>query len=112
MKPDRPGIWEWFEEDGTRRLVEVYDVSSRLREAYPEEPPYLCVYWWGGYYNVNDEHDAENPEYDDLMKSEWPDRWGNRVGDNNSLPEEDLYLMPTPEQRAEIMKQYENQPNK
>ena len=93
MKPDQSGIWEWFEEDGTKRLVDVVDVCKGFC------PQYLRVFWWGGYYNVNDEHDAEHPEYDEATKAEWPDRWGKRVADNNALPQEQLYLMPTPEQR-------------
>jgi len=94
MKPDRAGIWEWFEKDGVRRLVEVVNC------AVPNDPPHLRVYWWGGYYNVNDEHDAEHPEYDHLTKAEWVHgTWGNRIGDNLSLPEEQLYLVPTPEER-------------
>lgn len=102
MKPDKEGIWEWFEEDGTKRLVAVCNVSKPLKEIY------LRVYWWGGYYNVNDEHDLEAPQYDPLMKAEWPDRWGNFVGEHGTVKDEDLYLMPTAEQRKEILKRYEN----
>lgn len=118
MKPDKAGIWEWFEEDGTKRLVEVFDVASELRKANGTEPPYFRVYWWGGYYNVNEEVDdlynckGEVVEKDHIMPSEWPDRWGNRIGDNLSLPEEQLYLGPTPEQRTEILKRYEDQSTK
>jgi len=97
MKPDQPGIWEWFDEDGAKRLVEVFNVMDKC----PNAAPYLRVYWWGGYYNINDEHDPEAPEYDHHMKAEWPDRWGSRIGDNNSLPENQLYLMPT---EAELVK--------
>ena len=96
MKPDQNGIYEWFEQDGTKRLVEVVDVCKGMF------PPYLRVYWWGGYYNVNDEHDALNPQYDELTKAEWPDRWGNRVADNHGLPEDILYLMPTEEQTKTV----------
>ena len=81
MRPDRPGIWEWFDDDGTKRLVEVFNCAP------PNDPPHLRVYWWGGYYNVNDEHDPEHPEYDHCTKAEWTDRWGERVADNNTLPE-------------------------
>lgn len=114
MKPDRAGIWEWFEEDGTKRLVEVFDVAAKLREATGHADPHLRVYWWGGYYNVNEEtdclYDSKGSLLDEVytMEAEWADRWGNRVGDNNSLPDEQLYLGPTPEQRAEILKQYED----
>ncbi len=41
MKPDKAGIWEWFEEDGTKRLVSVCDVGA------PVGMKYLRVYWWG-----------------------------------------------------------------
>ncbi len=98
MKPNKPGVWEWFEEDGTKRLVEVFDVMA----VYPDAKPHLRVYWWGGYYNVNDEHDPESPEYDWAIKSEWPDRWGNRIGDNYSIPSEQLHLGPTPNQFEKI----------
>lgn len=114
MKPDKAGIWEWFEEDGTKRLVEVFNVMDKI----PDCPPYFRVYWWGGYYNVNDEtEDLVNVKGEVVVKNhinpaEWPDRWGNRVGDNLSLPEEQLYLGPTPEQRKEILKEYENRSTK
>lgn len=91
MKPDREGIWEWFHEDGTKRLVAVYNVMKKI----PDAEPYWRVYWWGGYYNVNDEHDPEAPQYDHLTKAEWPDRWGNFVGEIGSVKDEDLYLMPS-----------------
>ena len=97
MKPDKPGIWEWFDSDGTKRLVEVFDIFDHC----PECKPYLRVYWWGGYYNVNDVGDGP------FDKAEWPDRWGNYVGENESIPNEQLYLMPTPEQFEEIKKKYE-----
>ncbi len=100
MKPDKEGIWEWFEEDGTKRLVDVCNVASKSNDVY------LRVYWWGGYYNVNDEHDPEAPQYDHHLKAEWPDRWGNYVGQQNDFKETDLYHMPTTEQREEILKTY------
>lgn len=90
MKPNEPGIWEWFDEDGTKRLVEVVNVCSQV------EDQWLRVYWWGGYYNVNDE--AMGTPDEPFMKAEWPDRWGNRVGNNHSLPNEQLYLQPTREE--------------
>lgn len=85
-KPTCPGIYEWYDDNGSKRLVEVVDVCKGML------PLYLRVYFAGGYYNVNDEHDPENPQYDELTKAEWPDRWGNRVADNHGLPEQDLYL--------------------
>jgi hypothetical protein len=110
MKPNKPGIWEWFEEDGTKRLVEVFDVASKLREVNGTEPPYLRVYWWGGYYNV-----ADSPEEvpgDPFCKAEWSDRWGNYVGPNGSVKEEDLYNGPTPEQAERIRKRYSDDSDK
>lgn len=102
MIPDKEGIWEWFEEDGTKRLMAVYDVAKKLREVNGTEPPYFRAYWWGGYYNV-----ADSPEEvagDPFCKAEWPDRWGNYIGPNGSVKEEDLYNGPTPEQAEEIRK--------
>ncbi len=94
MIPDREGIWEWFEKDGTRRLMTVVDVELSTREQ-----PWLRVYWWGGYYNV-----ADNPNNPGLFgKREWPDNWGKRVGGVGSMPEEALYNGPTPEQREKIL---------
>ena len=100
MKPDKEGIWEWFEEDGTRRLVAVCNVASPLDEVY------LRVYWWGGYYNVNDEPDPEASELDHLTKAEWPDRWGKYVAGYGELAQEELYLAPTPEQRTKILEKF------
>ena len=96
MKPDRPGIWEWFDDDGTKRLVEVFDVAT------PQCKPHLRVYWWGGYYNVNEETNPCDPGGNNCLMQEWADRWGNRVADNNTLPENELYLFPTPEQMKKI----------
>ena len=101
MKPDKKGIWEWFEEDGTKRLVYVADVGVST--------PYLRVVWWGGYYDVHDR--VNEPIYDCDMKqcgtvnrpAEWEDRWGNYVGPVNSVPDDQLYLQPTPEQRERIL---------
>ena len=88
MKPNKEGIWEWFDTDGAKRLVYVCNVGGAK--------PYLRVYWWGGYYNI----------YADPI-AEWADRWGNYVGPNGSVNDDDLYLGPTPEQREKIMKQNE-----
>lgn len=115
MKPNKPGIWEWFEEDGTKRLVSVLNIEHN-----PECPPYLRVYWWGGYYNVNDEHDPDAPEYDWAIKAEWPDRWGSYVAPLGCFGEEELYNGPTPEQAKRFEEldkrlkdiQNENQPKR
>jgi|ERR1035441_426876 hypothetical protein len=105
MKPNRAGIWEWFDKDGTKRLVAVYNTEHN-----PQCPPHLRVYWWGGYYNVNDEHEAEHPEWDWASAAEWADRWGNYVAPHGCFGDEELYLGPTPDQAEEIKKEYENQP--
>ncbi len=103
MKPDKAGIWEWFDNDGTKRLVTVVNVEHDA-----SRPPFLRVYWWGGYYSVNDERHPNVSEEDWIAKTEWPDRWGNYVGPNDSA-KEDLYLMPTEEQLEKIKNAYENQ---
>jgi hypothetical protein len=107
MKPDKEGIYEWFEEDGTKRLVSVCNVAAKLGGVC------LRVYWWGGYYRVNDEHDPDHPEHDVYNKAEWPDRWGNYVGTEDSIPDTQKYWMPTPEQRAAmenaLQRHYDNQ---
>lgn len=97
MKPDKEGIWEWFEEDGTRRLMSVFDVSKNIQAINGIEPVYLRVYWWGGYYDVNSNDN-------DAM---WPDRWGKWIGENGTLPEEQLYNMPTPKQMKKIQTRYQ-----
>jgi hypothetical protein len=93
MKPDKAGTWEWFDVDGTKRLVEVFDCSPSNGQ------PYLRVYWWGGYYNVNEETNPCDPNGNNCLMQEWADRWGERVADNNTLPDSELYLFPTPEQK-------------
>jgi hypothetical protein len=104
MRPNKSGVWEWFEEDGTKRLVEVINVN-------PEDlgAPYLRVAFWGGYYNVNDEPDPDHPEYDWATKAEWPDRWGNYVGPNHSLPESEIYYIPTQAEYDKIMAEVEDE---
>jgi len=87
MKPDKPGIWEWFDETGHKRLVVVVNV-----EPDASYPPYLRVFWFGGYYNVNDE--MVGTDEAEFNKSEWPDRWGNYVGPTGSVPDSELYLFP------------------
>ena len=91
MKPDKPGIWEWFNLKGERKLVEVFNCNSKL-------DPYLIlrVFWNGGYYNVHDE--SVGTIYEQYEKAEWPDNWGKRIGDNHSLPVSDLYLHPSIEE--------------
>jgi hypothetical protein len=100
MKPDKEGIWEWFDTDGTKRLVHVCNVIPSRKE------PYLRVYWWGGYYNINDEINPCDPGGNNCAKQEWADRWGKYIGPAGSVKEEELYQMPTPEQRQEILNRY------
>ena len=84
MKPDKEGIWEWFDEEGTKHLVDVVNVEHDFR--YPK---YLRVNWGGGYYNINDESIGEIDEIH--CKSEWPDRWGNYVGTRDEVEESLIY---------------------
>lgn len=85
MRPNKAGVWEWFDANGVKQNVYVCDVGTANS--------WFRVYWWGGYYNVND---------DEGGKSQWPDRWGKFVA--TSLPDDQLYLMPTPEEKTEILK--------
>jgi hypothetical protein len=87
MKPDREGIFEWFNEHGQKRLVVVFNVGKELGETW------LRVFFWGGYYNVKDEAIGTSDE--EFSKVEWPDKWGNYVGELKSVPDEQLYLYPT-----------------
>lgn len=69
----------------------------------------------GRYYDVDDH--LQEPIYDCDLKqcgtidrlAKWPDRWGNYIGPEDSVPEDQKYWLPTPEQRVEIMKQYEKE---
>ena len=79
LHPNREGIWEWTGKNNIPRLVEVVDVGT-------DENPYLRVYWWGGYYDIY----------------EWRGTWGKRVADNGELSEDQVYLMPTEEEREKI----------
>lgn len=93
MKPNEPGIWEWFDYKGNKRLVMVVNVSEYV------EDQWLRVCFAGGYYNVNDEPtELVNTEGKVTGKytfpSEWPDRWGNRVGNISSVSEDQLYRFP------------------
>jgi outer membrane scaffolding protein for murein synthesis (MipA/OmpV family) len=83
MKPDKPGIWEWFAKDGTKRLVRVWDNGV--------DEIWLRVSWWGGYYNVHKDK-AKG------QRQEWADRWGNYVGEVHTIPVDQLYIEPTKEE--------------
>lgn len=74
MKPNKPGVWEWYDENKIKKLVNVVDVGF-------EDEPYLRVYFDNGYYDVT-------PEYGD---KEWPNRWGKYVAPPNSLPLNSTY---------------------
>jgi hypothetical protein len=72
MKPDKAGIWEWIDNDGSIKLVYVCNVAADA-----EDRPWLRVFFAGGYYNVHDE--CVGTWEEKFMKSEWPDRWGKFV---------------------------------
>lgn len=95
MKPDKPGIWEWYNSKGELKLVGVHDVGYFI--------PLLRVYWWGGYYNVHEDVEGKkrNPN-DPHMNAEWPDSWGKYVGELDSVPNDQLYSLPTQEEMIEI----------
>lgn len=95
MKPNKPGVWEWFDENGTKRLMDVVDVGTA-------EHPWFRVYWWGGYYDVYD--NPEEPEKSPFRYAEWPDRWGKFVGEEGSVEEEKLYHMPDRKKLQKIHK--------
>lgn len=91
--PDSPGIWEWFEEDGTKRLVNVVNTSCVV------DKPIFEVTWNGSYYNIEEYFDniynldGSVFETNVLVKSEWTDgRWGNFVAKYGELPEDSIYL--------------------
>ena len=73
MKPNREGMWEWYDENGIKTIVPVIDCGN------PIDTVWLRVYHLGGYYNVNDE--AIGTPDEPYCKAEWPDRWGNYVGE-------------------------------
>jgi hypothetical protein len=95
MKPDKEGIFEWFDDHGNKRLVMVINIGDDLGEHW------FRVFWWGGYYNVNDE--AIGTPEEDMAKAEWPDRWGNFVGEIGSIPTDQLYLQPTVDEYRKMM---------
>ena len=101
MTPDKKGVWEWFDDDGIKRLVLVCNVAERLGEQR------LRVALWGGYYDVTDRTEDIYGcvkgkwvvvEKDVHYSAEWPDRWGNYVGAHGCVPDEQIYEVPTPEQ--------------
>ena len=88
--PDTSGMWEWFDENGTKKEIDVCEIF----------PGSFRVYSRGGYYNIADTK---------YGKAEWPDRWGNYVGRVYfEVPEEDVYSKPTPERMSQIRDLYKN----
>lgn len=83
MRPNKEGIWEWFDENGKKQLVSVINVGK------DEDTVWFRVYYLGGYYNVNDEWIGTVDE--EFGKSEWPDRWGKYVCELHAIPLEDTY---------------------
>jgi len=94
MIPTKEGIYEWFDDDGTKRLVSVCDVSAK------KDNSYLRVAWGGGYYDIKE---SISPVYNmrgqivsyHQRPNEWDGgTWGKRLGDIGSIPEEQLYESP------------------
>lgn len=83
MKPNKEGLWEWFDESGKMQIVNVINVGKEL------DTLWLRVYYLGVYYNVHDEWVGTEDE--DFGNAEWPDRWGNYLGVLHSIPLEETY---------------------
>ena len=89
--PNCEGVWEWQDDNGNIHLMEVYNVGTK-------EFPHLRVYFNGSYYNVNDtidncyDMDGSIIEKDIFIPAEWQKSWKNRIADNDTLPENRLYL--------------------
>jgi hypothetical protein len=89
MMPNCEGIWEWFEEDGTKRLVEVVSPYKDIGENI------LQVYWNGSYYEIYDRVDNLYNLFEKnvLIKAEWVGgTWGNRIANNGEIHESLMYL--------------------
>lgn len=103
MKPNVPGVWEWFDSDGVKRLVSVVDCGTH----HGPSSQYLRVYWWGGYYDVT--YIGILPDGKD---HEWPDRWGKYVcaldSEKYKQIQHKLYEFPTKKQRKKVMKRNED----
>lgn len=74
MKPNKPGVWEWYDENKHKKLVNVVDAGY-------EGEPYLRVYFNGSLYDVTKEFDEE----------EWPNRWGKFVAPPHTIPMKSTY---------------------
>lgn len=95
MNPNKEGIWQWKDNRQGNVLVAVYDCSAK------KDNSHLRVYWWGGYYNVNDE--SVDPEFADYDRAEWTNGlWGDYVGPHGSVPEDRLYTTPSELELAQI----------
>jgi hypothetical protein len=105
-KPDREGIWEWFDELGRMRLVDVVNVAPDVTSQ-----KHLRVAFWGGYYDINDDvHDIVDEKGNVVIKdnktfAEWPDRWGRYVGTRDEVNGDNIYFIPN----EEILEKIRNQ---
>ena len=96
MLPNKSGIWEWIDADGTKRLVHVWNVY----EKYPKNEPYFRVCWGGGYYDIVDSietlYDCNlKPIGTREKKSEWTGgTWGNYVGQLEDFNADEIYSFP------------------
>jgi hypothetical protein len=96
MIPNKTGIWEWFNLDGVRRLVYVWNVF----EKYPNQEPWFRVCWKGGYYDIKpQEEDAETTRLigqtaqERFEEAGWSGgKWGKYMGQYSDFKEEELYL--------------------
>lgn len=72
MKPDKEGMWIWYDANGDKMIVPVINPYKEIG--------FVClkVYSEGGYYSINDEEIGT--EMEKYCKAEWPDRWGEYVG--------------------------------
>jgi hypothetical protein len=87
MIPDKQGIWEWFELDGTRRLVYVWNVF----EKHPNLQPYFRVYFNASYYDVRPDGEDANA-IKRFNEAGWSSgTWGKWLGDYNDFDEKDIY---------------------
>ena len=94
--PNKTGIWEWFDLDGNRRLVFVWNIFDK----YPKNEPYFRVCWRGSYYDVSPE--PEDNEMTRLLGKTSQERfdesgwsrgtWGNYLGQYEDFNETELYI--------------------
>ena len=82
-RPTKPGVYEWYDEHGNVRLVDVVNVWERCGA----NKQWLRVIWWGGYYDVT-------PDTDGIPGNDWPNRWGRFMGERKHYAESQLFLQP------------------